>query len=199
MKITSIVQQIKNSQRYSVYVDEKYAFSLGGAALLDSKLYKDLEIDEEKLKELKTKSTDDKLYAQTLNYVSRYTKTKWEIEQYLRRKTDSPALVESILNKLSNVGLIDDLKLADSFVSNRLRLRPTSRRKIQYELIKKHVDKDLIEQALQNAEVPEAKSLKQMIDKKRLQTKYKDSTKLMQYLARQGFNYEDIKNAIKED
>jgi recombination protein RecA len=156
------------------------------------------EINEEELKELKTKSTDDKLYIQTLNYVSRYNKTKWEVSQYLKRKTESPALIELILNKLSILGLIDDFKFAKTYTSNRLRLRPTSRRKIQYELIKKHVEKVAIDQAMANIEVPESSSLNSLIEKKRLQTKYQDSTKLMQYLARQGFNYEDIKQAIKD-
>jgi regulatory protein len=198
MKITSIKQQAKNHQRYSIFVEESYAFSLGEAALLDSKVYKGQEINEEELKELKTKSTDDKLYIQTLNYVSRYNKTKWEVSQYLKRKTESPALIELILNKLSILGLIDDFKFAKTYTSNRLRLRPTSRRKIQYELIKKHVEKVAIDQAMANIEVPESSSLNSLIEKKRLQTKYQDSTKLMQYLARQGFNYEDIKQAIKD-
>ena len=44
MKITSIKQQAKNSGRYSVYIDEEYAFSLSESALLASKLVKGQEV-----------------------------------------------------------------------------------------------------------------------------------------------------------
>jgi SOS response regulatory protein OraA/RecX len=36
-----------------------------------------------------------------------------------------------------------------------------------------------------------------VIERKRRQTKYQDDTKLMQYLARQGFGYDDIKSALQ--
>ena len=46
MKITSIQVQLKNSGRYSVFVDGKYAFSLSADALLDSRLVSGQEVSE---------------------------------------------------------------------------------------------------------------------------------------------------------
>ena len=37
-KITAIKQQVKNPQRYSIFVDEKYSFSLSELALINSEL-----------------------------------------------------------------------------------------------------------------------------------------------------------------
>jgi SOS response regulatory protein OraA/RecX len=42
----------------------------------------------------------------------------------------------------------------------------------------------------------EEQALQELITKKRRQLRYQDSQKLMQYLARQGFGYEDIKSAL---
>jgi SOS response regulatory protein OraA/RecX len=42
-------------------------------------------------------------------------------------------------------------------------------------------------------------ALKSTIEKKRRQSKYSDDLKLMQYLARQGYNYDDIKTALQAD
>ena len=200
MKITAIKQQTKKKDRFSVFVDGKYEFSLGEAALLESNITSGMELSGEQLRELKKLSDDDKVYQQTLRYIALRPRSRWEIEFYLeKRKKASPALTESILNKLSNINMIDDAKLAMAYVNDRRILRPTSRRKMILELRKKHVSADIIEQALGNEAEDELAALLAMIEKKRRQTKYQDDEKLMQYLSRQGFNYGDIKDALQKE
>lgn len=199
MKITKIVQQVKRADRYSVFVDEKYSFSLSESALLESKLHSGQELTQEEVGEFKKLSADDKLYHQTLRYVAMRPRTAWEIQTYLTRKGASPALTDVILNKLSIIGLIDDEKLAKAFVTDRRLLRPTSRRKLVAELRKKHVANDIIERAIGSEQSDERAALREVIAKKRKQTKYQDDLKLMQYLARQGFSYDDIKSALQAE
>lgn len=199
MKVTAIKQQVKKKDRFSVFVDERYAFSLSDAALLETKLATGDELSESRVRELKKLSDDDKVYQQTLRYIALRPRSEWEIRFYLeRRKRVSPALTDSILNKLSIVGLIDDSKLAKAFVHDRRLLRPTSRRKLITELRKKHVNEEIIEQAVGTEADDERAALRAVIINKRRQTKYQDDLKLMQYLARQGFNYGDIKEALAE-
>ena len=196
MKITKITQQVKRADRYSIFVDEKYSFSLSEAALLESKLHSGQELTREQVGEYKKLSADDKLYNQTLRYVAMRPRTAWEIESYLERKGGSPSLTEQILNKLTDIGLIDDEKYAKAFVADRRLLRPTSRRKLIAELKKKRISNEYIEQAVGSEKEDEQASLAEVIAKKRRQPKYQDDLKLMQYLARQGFNYDDIKSAL---
>lgn len=196
MKITAIKQQVKRKERFSVFVDGKYALSLGELALLESKLTPGEELSAGKLRELKKLSDDDKVYNRTLNYVALRPRSQWEIEFYLQRKKVSPALIETILNKLSIVGLIDDEKFAKAFVNDRRLLRPASRRKLINELRKKHISPEIIEQAVGSESEDEQTALQAVIKSKRRQAKYQDDQKLMQYLARQGFNYSDIKSAL---
>jgi regulatory protein len=198
MKITSIKQQAKRTDRYSVFIDEKYSFSLSGNALLESKLANGQELGQEQIREFKKLSADDKLYNQTLRYVALRPRTEWEVEQYLWRKDASPALIKQILNKLSDIGLIDDAKLAQAFVNDRRLLRPTSLRKLILELRKKHVADDIIQRVTRGNATAEQTALLAVIERKRRQAKYQDDLKLMQYLARQGFNYDDIKNALNK-
>ena len=198
MKITSIKQQVKRGDRYSIFVDGKYAFSLSESALLESKLVSGQELSEREVGEYKKLSDEDKLYNQTLRYVALRPRTKWEISFYLERKNASPTLIESILNKLSNIGLIDDRKVAQAYVNDRRLLRPTSRRKMVAELRKKHVEEEIIEAALGNEAENEQTALVELIARKRKQSKYQDELRLMQYLARQGFSYGDIKQALQQ-
>lgn len=197
MKITAIKQQVKRADRYSIFVDGKYEFSLSDTALLENKLATGQELTEGQVREYKQLSVDDKLYNLTLRYVALRPRSRWEIEFYLERKKASPALAESILNKLSNIGLIDDEKFAEAYVNDRRLLRPASRRKMTAELRKKHVAGDIIEKAIGSGREDEQAALQAIIESKRRQSKYRDDLKLMQYLARQGFNYGDIKEALQ--
>jgi regulatory protein len=196
MKISAIRQQAKRADRYSVFVEEKYAFSLSESALLESKLASGQELSKEQLAEYKKLSADDKLYNQTLRYVAMRPRSEWELRFYLERKNASPPLVDSILNKLSIIGLVDDAKLAQAYVNDRRTLRPASRRKMAAELRKKHIADEVIEQALGSEQKDEQQALQEIVARKRRQAKYQDDLRLMQYLARQGFSYSDIKSAL---
>lgn len=190
--------------RYSVYIDEKYNFSLSESALMDSRLHSGMELSAAKVEDYKKLSTDDKLYGRALNYVAMRQRTSWEVMFYLERKGADAPLSQDIVSKLSILGLIDDAKYARSFINDRALLRPSSRRKIIMELKKKRVPEAVISQAftefVETSEVnPERTALLEVITRKRRQTKYQDDVKLMQYLARQGFGYGDIKSALSQD
>jgi regulatory protein len=198
MKITKITAQVKQAGRYSVFVDEKYAFSLSDTALLESKLVPGQELSKEELDKWKQASLDDKVLGRALQYAMIRPRSRWEMESYLQRKKAAPALVELILNKLSNLNMLNDLEFARSWVANRRLLRPTSKRKLQQELRAKRVTDEVITEVLDEDETDESDVLKDLVAKKRQQTRYKDDDlKLMQYLARQGFNYGDIKSALE--
>jgi regulatory protein len=197
MKITSIAQQQKRSERYSIFVDGAYAFSLSEAALLRAQVMRGQELSQQQLGELKALSGSDKLYAMASRYVALRPHTTWEVGQYLKRKQASPTLITQILNKLSNIGLIDDARYAQAYIHDRQLLRPTSRRKIMFELRKKHIAGETIEAALAGNDEADITALDAIIERKRLQSRYTDDLKLMQYLARQGFHYSDIKEALK--
>jgi len=199
VKITSIKQQAKRADRYSIFVDEDYAFSLSESGLLDSKLAKGDELTRQQVEDFKQLSADDKLYNLVIRYIAIRPRTQWEIETYLARK-DSPApKIEQITNKLNKLGLIDDNKFAQAYVADRRLLRPTSRRKIIIELRKKYVANDIIQAIVGNESGDERRALFEIIQRKRKQTRYQDDLKLMQYLARQGFSYTDIKAALQID
>jgi regulatory protein len=199
MKITRITQQQKQHNRYSVFVDEKYAFSLSETKLLESRLVSGQELTKEQIADYKKLSAEDTLYNRALNYVALRPRSIWEVEFYLKRK-DSPApLIEQITNKLTELGLLNDKKFAQMFVHDRALLRPTSRRKMIMELRKKHISEEVIQLTFETEPTDDLTTLREIVAKKRQLTKYKnDELKFMQYLARQGFGYSDIKQVLSE-
>ena len=196
MIITAIKQQERLKGRYSIYVDDKYAFSLGADTLLEAKVTPGQQLDAAQLKAYKKLSGDDKAYSLALAYVARRMRSQHELTDYFHRKDYDQSLSDQILQKLTALGLVDDLKFAEAWVRNRRILKPTSKRKLIMELRQKHVAADIIDQVLLEDETSEQSVLQELISRKRKQTRYRDDLKLMRYLAGQGFGYDDIKRAL---
>ncbi|MCX6725611.1 MAG: RecX family transcriptional regulator, partial [Candidatus Saccharibacteria bacterium] len=74
-----------------------------------------------------------------------------------------------------------------------------SQRKLSLELRAKRVSDEIIRQVISEDETSEADVLADLISRKRKQSRYQDDLKLMQYLARQGYNYGDIKAGLNSD
>jgi regulatory protein len=197
MKITGIKRQLKRTDRLAIFVDGQYALSLSEAALLESKLVTGQELSEAQLQQMRELAAADNLYDQAQHYVALRLRSQWEMTAYLQRKGASSSLLQEILNKLSNNGWLDDEKFAAAFVADRQRLRPTSRRKIILALSAKHISNEVVQKVLPPDETEERTALRELIRRKRRQTRYQDDRKLMQYLSRQGFSYGDIKMALE--
>lgn len=196
MKITAIKQQIKQKSRYSIYVDGSYSFSLSESALINQGLASGQELTKERLDELTQASADDKVYNLALRYVAMRLRSEWEVVQYLRRKSVSPETSAVVLQRLRELGFIDDSAYARAFVRDKQAIKPMSTRALKLALATKRVSQTDIAAALTDEDYDETAMLKELISKKRRQTKYQDDTKLMQYLARQGFGYDQIKRAL---
>jgi len=197
MKITAIKQQVKRADRFSVYIDGKYSFSLGELDLINCGLSIGRELSQQTLGELKDTAEFGGMYDRALSYIMIRPRSEWELREYLKRKKSPAPQTEKILNKLSISGYINDKKFAEAWVNNRRLLKSTSRRRLIQELRQKRVADDVIEQVLSEDETDEPEVLKQLVAKKRKQSRYQDDLKLMQYLARQGYNYGDIKTALQ--
>ena len=197
MKITDIKPQLKLQGRYSVYVDEKYVFSLSENTLLEqTRVRIGQEVTKDELAGFKQVSALDKAYNLTLAYVARRMRSEGELRDYFRRKEIDEDSAESIMVRLRGFGYVNDAKFAQSWVENRRLLKPVSKRRLILELRQKSVPDDIVRQVLEADETSDRDTLRQLVDRKRKQTRYQDATKLMQYLARQGFGYDDIKRVL---
>lgn len=199
MKITDIKQQVKRQGRYSVFVDDKYAFSLSENALLEQKVRIGQEITASDLQNYKDASKFDKAYNLTLSFVARRPRSEWELQDYFRRKEIDEEAGEQILARLKNFGYVDDTAFARSWIENRRLLKPVSKRRLMQELRQKHVADDIVHSVLEDDETSDRDTLRLLVERKRKQSRYQDDTKLMQYLARQGYNYDDIKAVLRAD
>jgi regulatory protein len=196
VKITAIKQQVKRADRYSIYGDGKYLFSFSENELLSSGIKIGQELDESNLNELKGKAVLDKAYDRALNLISHRLRSEWELRDYLKRKDYDEDVQEATVSRLRDRGYINDAEFARRWVENRRLLKATSKRRLAQELRQKRISDEIINQTLEADETDELEVLKDLVERKRKQTKYQDDLKLMQYLARQGFSYNLIKTAL---
>lgn len=197
MQITAIKQQVKRTDRYSIYVDGKYAFSLSESGLISGGLASGQELDAAELKRLKKAAGLDKAYYNSLRYVAMRPRSEWEMQMYLKRKDADQATADEVIRRLRDLNMLSDLDFARSWIANRRLLKSTSKRRLRLELMQKHVPNDLIDEALAEDATDERQALRELVEKKR--RRYPDRLKFMRYLASQGFNYDDIKSVIDEE
>ena len=213
LTITDIRQGVKNPNRVNIFVNGKYEFSLDISQVVDFKLKVGLEISEEDLAEYKKASEFGKLYQRALEWVLVRPRSEKELNDYLVKKLrtsssdtlkavrpslrsseDVSELLKTILERLIAKGYVDDRKFAEYYVENRFVKKGISRKRLKMELIKKGINKDIIDEVL-DVRNDEEEALK-IIAKKR--ARY-DDDKLIQYLCRQGFSYQLAQSLVTRE
>lgn len=107
--------------------------------------------------------------------------------------------IEAVIRKLIDMRIIDDENFARYFVSNRNQIRGISEKKLMMELKNKGVSDAIIREVLSEDEFGEKirddkVEIMKMIEKKR--RRGYDDVKLTQYLLRQGFSYDLIRESL---
>jgi regulatory protein len=196
MRITAIKQQVKNPERVSVFVDDKYSFSLSLDELLQQKIKNGDELGKGDIKRLQKLSADGKLKMRSLEWLLSRPRSTREFRDYLYRKKTDQALVDKLIKDFTDRGYLDDRKFGEWFVELQKR-RQKSDRAVRAELFKKGIDRELTDELLESETEPEINRLKQLAEKKgRLPRYQKDPQKLTEYLVRQGYAWSDVKQVL---
>lgn len=195
MKITKVAPAAKTPGRYNIFVDGDYSFSLDEIQLVSSGLHSGLEIDEQRLAELKNESDFGKNYIRAIDLISRRLRSEKEIRDYAFRKQWTKNNTERVIERLHTKGYLNDKIFAESFVRSRLNTQKYSKKRIKLDLQKKGIKSDIIQEVL-DEEVSDDNALAKLIAKRI--NRYNDEAKLKAYLMRNGFNYDDINRALAD-
>ena len=215
MKITDISVQARNPDRVNVSVDGKYRFSLDILQVTELGVKIGKDYTEEELTELEDESQFGKLYGRALEYTMMRPHSAREVRDYLWRKTRttkvkvrgtnevrekpgvSQVIADRVYERLVERGYVNDESFARYWVENRQATKGISARKLIAELRAKGVDQSIIDTAMQNSPREEKSEIRKILAKRR--HKYDDEQKLIAYLARQGFSYDTIRDALDNE
>lgn len=193
--VTGLKAGVKNPERVNVHVNEEFVCSLDVAQVVELKVKVGRVLNEAELTELKRASEYGKLYGRALEWVLMRPRSQREVNDYLCKKVYEKKIdkeyVSKIIGKLEEKGYINDSEFARWWVENRFTRKGVSRKRLTMELAGKGVAKEIIDSVLDTRNDEE--EIRKIVAKKR--AKYTDE-KLMQYLCRQGFSYDLVREVV---
>lgn len=210
VSVTALKSQVRDKSRVNVFIDGAYRFSLDITQVADLGIKTGNRYTLDELAELENESQFGKLYTRSLEYSLVRPRSVREMRDYLYRKARntrtkegavkkgvSKELTERVFNRLVEKGYIDDMRFARFWVENRNLRKGSSLRRLTAELRGKGVSNDIIHQVTDESERTDTEELRKVIAKKA--SRYSDQNKLIAYLQRQGFRYDDIRQALNEE
>jgi len=146
------------------------------------------------------------LFKKALFFLKFRPRTEKEVFDYLFKKIKNTHYstddVKKVIEKLKDIGLLNDKKFIEEYVSFRLKNNPKSQRILQFELLKKGVNKDLIDEYFSQNQVDEEGLAFSLLKKIWLRwldfDEKKRFKKALDFLARRGFNFETAKKTIEK-
>ena len=201
--ITKIEVQKRRSNRRSIFLDGDFFCGVDEEVIARLGLRKGVEVHEEEIARIIL--TEEKLKAKryALNLLSYRMRSRHELASRLRQKGFDKDTVDELADDLEDVGLIDDLEFAKSWIRTRMELNPRSFYAIGRELQKKGVKKEIARQAedelrgeFDEKEIALSLGKKRLASIKGLEARVL-KRRLLAYLSRRGFSYEISKWVIE--
>ena len=212
MQVTSVEPQRKRKDRLNIFLNGSYAFSLDTGTVLKNSIKKGRELSQKEIELLLRENETAKLVDLSLNYLSYRPRSQKEITDYLAKKiaqrenikfnqAKESELIEGCLKKLTKYKYIDDLEFAKWWAESRERSNPKGARLIKLELLRKGVDRDVIDEIL-GKDLNQKELASKAIQKKLKAWKNLPSAELKnkayRYLASRGFDYDQISETVAQ-
>jgi regulatory protein len=137
----------------------------------------------------------------SMHQLARRGMSRWELEQVLEKRGVDVDLATAELDRLEGVGLLDDAALAVTLVYTQHTRKGLGRTAIAQELKRRHIDPDLIADALSEIEDDDELERAKELALKRVQqlSSYDDETvtrRLSGFLARKGYGSSVVRESV---
>lgn len=212
-KITSVEPQKKNPKRFNVFLDGEFAFGADEDLIVSHRLIPGKAIEKSDLDKLLYEAEIGKLMERMYGLFSVRQRSEKEVRTYLKnlsfkrkikeKNEISNITVDLLIERLKQKGLVDDLEFAKAWVEARRKSKQKGARALKAELIQKGIDREIIEEVIsyQSSVVSEEELAKEALNKKMKAWKnlppQEFKKKAFEFLARKGFDYSVIKNAVE--
>ena len=198
MIITGIEERKKSLT--ALYIDGEYAVSVDTMTFLSTGKKVGSEITDEELYELIETSKYNRAKEKALYLIEYRSRTKRELYDKLIVLFGESATKRAI-ERLEELGLIDDEKYAREYAEVLLDKKGFPRQRAEFELMKKGIDKDVIEEILDELEPEPVEQIKKLLQTKfaRRLSNEKDLAKTVNALKAMGYRWSDINEAINSE
>lgn len=198
MMTVSKIEPLSKS-RYKVFIEGQFAFTLYKGELSRYHIAEDNRIDEE-VYDILRKLVIKRAKLRAMHLLSDMGRTESQLRTKLKRGGYPDEAVEEAIRYVKSFGYINDAEYVRSFIDSRKEKK--SKKEIYAALKQKGVDSDIIEQVFEEMDYGEEDS-RQAIEALMRKRNYnpdsadlKEKQKLMGYLMRKGFRYEDVNSVL---
>ncbi|MEG0853063.1 MAG: regulatory protein RecX [Angelakisella sp.] len=196
MTVTDITKTKKG--RYALFVDGEFLFSIHKDSFFKTKLTTGISMTVQELEQLRLE--DELLSAKeaALNVLSRAAQSSGMLREKLARYYGEEA-VEGTVERMTELGLLDDVDYAKRLASDCVKLRGYSLARLRQELRRRKLPPEAIEAALEQFEERDESDPIIDIILKKYKAKIFDEEGLRKTIAalmRRGFSYSDIRTAL---
>lgn len=202
-KITKIEIQKNNKDRVNIYLDGEYALAINAELIYKENLKVKDDVDISKLQEIAEKESYIRYKESAIKIIERSYKTEKEIRDKLKQKGYEEKQINNSIDFLKEYDFINDNTYAKAFIKDKLSSKGSQ--KIKYDLMKKGIAKDIIEENLIKVDKNEEKEVALNVGRKKYESirrkesdNYKLSGKLYRFLISRGYAYDIVKDVVKE-
>ena len=197
-QITAIEPQARHANRFNLYIDNDFA--LGLSAIVAAKLRVGQTLSNSELSAIEREEALETAHEQALRFLEARPRSSTEVKQRLRKKQVADEVIDQIVARLQEVGLIDDAAFAKFWVENREEFRPRAARALRFELKRKGLANDVIDGVVNTVDEKESAYRAGTARAARWRTldRREFMEKLIAFLARRGFSYPVAKDAAKQ-
>ena len=147
--VTRLVQQTKDPERASVYIDDAFAFGLAVDLVVAAGLKKGLVLTAAEQRELLVRQEGYGAKAAALAYVSAQARTSEEVRRNLAQKGFAESVTDDAVAALADAGLLDDAAYAEAYARSRFAGPGHGPTRIRQDLQRRGVPRAAIDAALE--------------------------------------------------
>ncbi len=199
MQITSVEKNKKSKEKFSVYIDGRFSFSIAEDDYLSLHLYDKSELSQDEIDYIKNTINFRAAKNYALKYLSYKLRTEKEVRMKLQDDGFDSDSIEKALEELTALGYINNKIFVQKYVYDRSKLKPKSKKLIKMELLGKGIQEDIIDEVLNDWNVDEASVAESLVKRKFGKYDLEDEKikrKAYMFLKHRGFSHDVIESAI---
>jgi len=201
MHITALQPQTNNQDRINLFVDDQFLLGVSALVVLQMGLRIGQELSPEQLEQLRQEETLQQVTNRALNFLSFRPRSREEVRRYLRKKETPPELIDTVMQRLDDLNLINDQAFTEFWVESRERSNPKGAQALKNELRSKGVKREVVDELISDDQDEEL-ALRAGRKKAALLVRQPGMdfktfrARLGPFLQRRGFSYEVTTHAV---
>lgn len=201
--ITRIEQQKRRKQRYNIYINDEYAFSIHEDVLIKHQLAKGQAIDSERLESIAQDDEKQQAYHTALRFLSHVARSSKELERKLLEKQFEQEIVDDVIQRLIKQRYIDDEQFATMLTQQRITHQKRGKLWVKRELESKGLSEEHVEGAMSQIDEQTEREHAYSIAKKRWERLKREQMltkkrRVNDFLLRRGYSYGIVYDVLRE-